>query len=403
MTPLSCAGVPNSSAPQAIGTVERPAPRACPNRAPAWTPDELLREFLKATADPANRHLAARQFLTESASDAWDDQGSALLIDKVVFVETRSSDKVSVTMKADILGSLSDLGVFETAEGRLPDPGPIELVQTSGGWRINRLPNGCSSTGSSSRPPQAQHPVLRRPHRQDRRPRPALRGGVRSRPAGHRTGQQADRRPAPEMANTVRNLLAPLVKLVGPVTRADGGKSGSGAATAGPGGTAERHHHRPAQPPTPCRPTDLDDGARRHQGPVRHQLRRRGVGRPVRRRLGCHRRGGDRPRRRRRRDRRCARDPGGSLVVLDGQRATRCPGRSARWATRRRPRCPAAADVVASVVTLRPLAPRTRPRRCGSARRRQSVEGTDGRTLTRPSWALDDAVWVVVDGSTWCG
>ena len=93
-------------------------------------PDVLLREFLKATADPANRHLAARQFLTESASSAWDDAGSALLIDRVVFVETRGPERVSVTMRADILGSLSDMGVFETGEGALPDPGPIELVKT---------------------------------------------------------------------------------------------------------------------------------------------------------------------------------------------------------------------------------------------------------------------------------
>jgi hypothetical protein len=86
-------------------------------------PDLLLREFLKATADPANRHLAARQFLTDSASANWDDAG-ALLIDKVVFVETRSSERVSVNMRADILGSLSDMGVFETAEERCPTPGP---------------------------------------------------------------------------------------------------------------------------------------------------------------------------------------------------------------------------------------------------------------------------------------
>ena len=30
----------------------------------------------------------------------------------------------------------------------------------------------------------------------------------------------------------------------------------------------------------------------------------------------------------------------------------------------------------------------------------QAVEATDGRTLSRPSWALDDAVWVVVDGNS---
>ena len=59
-----CAGIPNSSSPQAIGTVDRPAPPNLPKPAPGMDPDVLLREFLKATADPANRHLAARQFLT---------------------------------------------------------------------------------------------------------------------------------------------------------------------------------------------------------------------------------------------------------------------------------------------------------------------------------------------------
>src|SRR6201981_2918410 len=137
-----CAGIPSSSAPQAIGPVDRPAPSNLPKPTPGMDPDVLLREFLKATSDSANRHLAARQFLTESASRGWDDAGSARLIDNVVFVETRSADRVSVSMRADILGSLSDVGVFETGEGALPDPGPIELVKTTGGWRIDRLPNG---------------------------------------------------------------------------------------------------------------------------------------------------------------------------------------------------------------------------------------------------------------------
>src|ERR1700724_3867964 len=101
-----CAGVPSAWAPRAIGTVERPAPANLPKPTPGMDPDVLLREFLKATADPANRHLAARQFLTRSASDAWDDAGSALLIDHVVFVETHSAERVSVTMRADKLGSL---------------------------------------------------------------------------------------------------------------------------------------------------------------------------------------------------------------------------------------------------------------------------------------------------------
>ena len=63
-----CAGVPSSSAPQAIGTVERPAPKQLPEPNSSMDPDQTLREFLKATADPADRHAAARQFLTDSAS-----------------------------------------------------------------------------------------------------------------------------------------------------------------------------------------------------------------------------------------------------------------------------------------------------------------------------------------------
>ena len=45
-----CAGVPSSSAPQAVGTVDRPAPRNLPTPSPGMDPDLLLREFLKATA-----------------------------------------------------------------------------------------------------------------------------------------------------------------------------------------------------------------------------------------------------------------------------------------------------------------------------------------------------------------
>jgi hypothetical protein len=41
-----CAGVPSSSAPGAIGTVERLAPSNLPEPTPGMDPDMLLREFL---------------------------------------------------------------------------------------------------------------------------------------------------------------------------------------------------------------------------------------------------------------------------------------------------------------------------------------------------------------------
>ena len=118
-----CAGVPSSSAPQAIGTVDRPAPPSLPKPTPGMDPDVLLREFLKATADPANRHLAARQFLTESASRAWDDAGSALLVDNVVFVETREPERVSVSMRAASWGRCRMWAC--SRQGRVPCPTPV--------------------------------------------------------------------------------------------------------------------------------------------------------------------------------------------------------------------------------------------------------------------------------------
>ena len=400
MTPLSCAGVPNSSAPQAIGTVERPAPKSLPKPSPGMDPDELLREFLKATADPANRHLAARQFLTDSASDAWDDQGSALLIDKVVFVETRSSDKVSVTMKADILGSLSDLGVFETAEGRLPDPGPIELVQTSGGWRINRLPNGVFLDWQQFQATYKRNTLyFVDPTGKTVVPDPRYVAVSDPDQLATELVNKLIAGPRPEMANTVRNLLAPPVKLVGPVTRADGGKSGVGR---GYGGarvelqnvtTTDPHSRQllAAQLIWTMARADIkgpyvinSDGAalddRFADGWAATDVAATDPGAVDGATAGVHA------------------ILGGSLVVLDGQRATKVPGSFGAMGDQTAAALSRSGRDVASVVTLRPGAPDAASSLWIGPAGGQSVEGTDGRTLTRPSWALDDAVWVVVDG-----
>src|SRR5690606_8863690 len=216
-----CAGVPSSSSPQAVGTVERPAPPTLPKPTPDMVPDVLLREFLKATADPANRHLAARQFLTESASQGWDDAGGALLVDRVGFVENSGPQRVSVSMRADILGSLSDMGVFETAEGELPDPGPIELVRTPDGWRIDKLPNGVFLDWQQFQETYRRH-TLYFADNTGSTVVPDPRYVAVSDPDQLATELVSKLivGPRPEMAGTVRNLLEPPLRLRGPVTRA---------------------------------------------------------------------------------------------------------------------------------------------------------------------------------------
>ena len=394
-----CAGVPNSSAPQAIGTVERPAPKRLPEPNPAMDPDQLLREFLKATADPANRHIAARQFLTDSASKDWDDQGSALLIDKVVFTQTRSVDKVSVTMQADILGSLSDIGVFETGDGQLPDPGPIELVQTADGWRINRLPNGVfldwqqfqatykrntlyfvDPTGKTV-VPDPRYVAVSDP---DLLPTEL----VNKLTAG----------PRPEMTNAVRNLLGPPLKMRGPVTRADGGKTGVGRGYGGARIDLEGLTTTDPASRTLVAAQLIWTLARADvKGPYVINV----DGAPLDDRFADGWKTTDV----------AATDPGaadgatagvhalmgGAMVALDGQRATKVPGSFGSMADQGAAAFSRTGTDIASVSKAAPEG--------GAAlwigpNGGQAVRATDGRTLSRPSWALDDAVWVAVDSNS---
>lgn len=394
-----CASVPSTSAPQAIGTVERPVPSNLPKPSPGMDPDVLLREFLKATADPANRHLAARQFLTESASNAWDDAGSALLIDHVVFVETRSAEKVSVTMRADILGSLSDVGVFETAEGQLPDPGPIELVKTSDGWRIDRLPNGvfldwqqfqetykrntlyfADPTGKTVVPDPRYVAVSDRDQLATELVSKLLAG------------------PRPEMARTVRNLLAPPLRLRGPVTRADGGKSGIGR---GYGGARVDMEKLSTTDPHSRQLLAAQIIWTLARADIRGPYVINANGAPLEDRFAEGWTTSDV----------AATDPGvadgaaaglhalvnGSLVAMDAQRVTPVPGAFGRMPEQTAAAVSRSGRQVASVVTLGRGAPDEAASLWVGDLGGEAVQSADGHSLSRPSWSLDDAVWVVVD------
>lgn len=393
-----CAGVPESSAPQAIGTVEMPTPQQLPEPNPAMSPDQLLREFLKATADPANRHVAARQFLTESASKDWDDQGSALLIDKVVFTETRSAEKVSVTMQADMLGSISDIGVFETSDGKLPDPGPIELLQTPDGWRINRLPNGVFLDWQKFQAAYKRYTLyFVDPTGKTVVPDPRYVAVSDPDLVATELVNKLLAGPRPEMDKAVRNLLGPPLKLRGPVTRADGGKTGVGR---GYGGARIDMENL----------TTTDPASRLLlAAQIIWTLARSDVtgpylinvdGAPLDDRFVDGWKTTDV----------AATDPGsvdgasagvhalmgGSVMALDGQRAVKVPGSFGAMTDQRAATFSRSGRDIASVAG---------PPDEGASlwigpNGGQAVRATDGRTLSRPSWALDDAVWVVVDGNS---
>ncbi len=397
-----CAGVPSSSAPQAVGTVARPAPSNLPKPTAGMDPDVLLREFLKATADPANRHLAARQFLTKSASDGWDDAGSALLLDHVVFLETRNAQRVSVSMRADILGSLSDMGVFETAEGVLPDPGPIELINTADGWRIDRLPNGVFLDWQQFQATYKRNTLyFADPTGKTVVPDPRYVAVSDPDQLATELVSKLIAGPRPELANAVRNMLGPPLRLRGPVTRADGGKSGVGRGYGGAKvdleslSTTDPHSRQllAAQIIWTLARADIKgpyvidaDGTamddRFTDGWTTSDVAATDPGVADGAGAGVHAL------------------VGGSLMMLDGQQAVAVPGQFGEMPDQTAAALSRNGQRVASVVTLRPGAPDSAAALWIGDLGGAAVQSADGHTLSRPSWSLDDTVWVVVDGNS---
>lgn len=392
-----CAGVPSTSAPQAIGTVAVPAPPDLPKPTPDMTPEVLLREFLKATADPANRHLAARQFLTPAASGAWDDAGSATLIDNVQFTEAGGGGKVSVTMSAGILGTLSDIGVFETADGLLPDPGPIELLKTAEGWRIDRLPQGVFLDWGQFQSTYKRNTLyFVDPTGQTVVPDPRYVAVSDPDQLATELISKLIAGPRPEMARGVRNLLAAPLRLTGPVTRADGGSTGVGR---GYGGAKIDLQGLATTDPQTTKLVAAQIIWTLFRSDIKGPYVIEADGTALDDRFAAGWTTADV----------AATDPGaadgataglhalvgGALAGVDGQQLVKVPGAFGAMGNQTAAALSRNGRQVASVVA----APGVRAALWIGELGGPAGQAADGRSLSRPTWAPDEAVWVVVDGN----
>ncbi|MFC5066219.1 LpqB family beta-propeller domain-containing protein [Actinomycetospora atypica] len=140
-----CATVPGSSDVSVLRRVGDPAePSAPPGPARGAGPLEIVRGWILASGATAERHSAARAFLTPSAAGSWDDGASPTVVsdrvDTVFSAGSGQTGQASVRIRADKLGTVRPDGAFVAA------PGVVDLVvgltQDNGTWRISALPAG---------------------------------------------------------------------------------------------------------------------------------------------------------------------------------------------------------------------------------------------------------------------
>ncbi len=140
-----CATVPGSSDVTVLRRVGDPAePSAPPGPSRGAQPLEIVRGWIQASGATAERHSAARAFLSPPAAGSWDDGASPTVVsdrlDTVFSPGTGQPGTASVHVRADKLGTLRPDGAF------VADPGTVDVVvgltENNGVWRISSLPAG---------------------------------------------------------------------------------------------------------------------------------------------------------------------------------------------------------------------------------------------------------------------
>jgi Lipoprotein LpqB beta-propeller domain/Sporulation and spore germination len=276
------------------------------------------------------------------------------------------------------------------------------LVKKPGGWRIDRLPNGVFLDWQQFQATYKRNTLyFADPTGKTVVPDPRYVAVSDPDQLATELVSKLIAGPRPEMVKTVHNMLGPPLRLSGPVTRADGGKIGVGRGYSGARidlemlTIADPHSRQllAAQIIWTLARADIKgpyvinaDGAalddRFSDGWNTSDVAATDPGVAEGAAAGVHAL------------------VGGRLVSLNGQPADPVPGAFGRTTDQTAATLSRSGHQVASVVTLRPGAPDMAASLWIGDLGAEAVQAADGHSLSRPTWSLDDAVWVVADGNT---
>jgi hypothetical protein len=141
-----CAGIPKSSevyfgeeiledtSAQFVRVIARPP-------SVGMSPEEIVRGFLDACADPSENYGIARQYLEVESAGNWNPL-TGIEIYEASTIEV-TGDSPALNVSAGKLGTISDLGRYQSGDPGAQVSRSFELTQDAGGqWRIAKLSDG---------------------------------------------------------------------------------------------------------------------------------------------------------------------------------------------------------------------------------------------------------------------
>ena len=138
----SCTTLPGKSTPEAISSYSpKPTQVDVPKPRKNQSSDLLLRDLFTASSHPLSQHEAARQFLTQDASDRWDSEKTVLILDRIDIASEgeATAEHIRYKVRGNIVGRLGVGGVYKPEYTAFQTS--YELVKNGDDWRVSNLPN----------------------------------------------------------------------------------------------------------------------------------------------------------------------------------------------------------------------------------------------------------------------
>lgn len=138
-TVAGCSGVPSSTTPQVVRTLQVDTPSASP-APPSPNADrrEIVSGFLRSNGGHDTSYLAAQQYLDKTAAQGWKPSGAEILDADAPSLPARDG---SVTVRGTEVGLLNAGGTFSLPSGSQAVSQTFRFRHTSLGWRITNPPS----------------------------------------------------------------------------------------------------------------------------------------------------------------------------------------------------------------------------------------------------------------------